>query len=134
MAKIPGYTHVGNCQKGKKGGGVSILLKEGITYKRRMDLDIFDEGKTESVFIVILSKNGRKIIVGSMYRPPNTDISQFSSNIFSIVNKARSTNCKPQPEIILGMDHNIDLLKGTNHTQTQKFIDELSKQWMTLLQ
>ena len=33
MAKIPRYTHVGNYRSGKKGGGVSILLKEGITYK-----------------------------------------------------------------------------------------------------
>ena len=127
MVKVPGYTHVGNYHSGKKGGGISILLKDGITFKRRTDLDVFEEGKTESVFIEILSKNGRKIILGSMYRPPNTDTNQFSSNIISIVKKARSTNCNSQPEIIIGMDHNIDLLKGTHHTQTQKFIDELSE-------
>ena len=85
MVNIVGYTHVGNCQSEKKGGGVSILLKDGISYKRRKDLDIFQEGKTESVFVEILSKNGKKIILGSMYRPPNTNISQFSTNLASIV-------------------------------------------------
>ena len=66
MVNIAGYTHIGNCRSEKKGGGVSILLKDGITYKRRTDLDIFQEGETESVFVEILSKNGKKIIMGSM--------------------------------------------------------------------
>ena len=45
MVNISSYTHIGNCWCGKKGGGVSILLKEGITYKRRKDLDVYDEGR-----------------------------------------------------------------------------------------
>ena len=54
MVNIPGYTHI-------KGGRVSILVKEGISYKRRKDLNVF-QGETESLFIEILSKNGKKII------------------------------------------------------------------------
>ena len=56
MVRIPGYTHVGNYRKNKKGGGVSILIRDGISYKRRLDLDVFEEGLTESVFIQIRSK------------------------------------------------------------------------------
>ena len=41
MGKVAGYTHVGNYRNAKKGGGVSILIKDGISYKRRQDLDIF---------------------------------------------------------------------------------------------
>ena len=41
MVNIPGYTHIGNFRTKKKGVGVSILLNEGISYKRRKDLDIF---------------------------------------------------------------------------------------------
>ena len=126
MVKIPGYTHMGNYRKEKKGGGVSILVQEGIPYVRRSDLDIFDEGKIESIFIEVLSKNGKKIIVGSMYRPPNTDIHQFSTNITKIITTVRSHNAKTRPEIIIGMDHNIDLLKSKDHHGTQTFIDDLS--------
>ena len=81
MVNIPGFSHIGNHRKSKKGGGISILLREGIPYKRRMDLDIFDEGLTESVFVEIRSKNGKQIIVGSMYKPPNVNIDQFSNNL-----------------------------------------------------
>ena len=126
MVNIAGYTHIGNCRSEKKGGGESILLKDGIAYKRRTDLDIFQEGETKSVFVEILSKSGKKIIIGSMYRPPNTDISQFSNNIVNIIRQAKTAMGKSLPEIIIGMDHNIDLLKGSHHNPTQKFIDDLS--------
>ena len=126
MVNIVGYTHIGNCRSEKKGGGVSILLKDGITYKRRTDLDIFQERETESVFVEILSKNGKKIIIGSMYRPPNTNISQFSTNIANIIKQARMAKGKSPPERVIGMDHNIDLLKGSHHNPTQKFIEDLS--------
>ena len=56
MVRIPRSTHVGNCRKNKKGGGVSILIRDGISYKRRLDLDVFEEGLSESVFIEIRSK------------------------------------------------------------------------------
>ena len=126
MVNVGGYTHIGNYRSKKKGGGVSILLKEGISYKRRPDLDIFQEGETESVFVEILSKNGKKLVIGSMYRPRNTDIMQFSSNIANIISQARKTNGKCQPELIISMDHSIDLLKGSCHNPTQQFITDLS--------
>ena len=58
MVNIPDFTHVRNYRKDKKGGGVSILIRNGISFKRRTDLDIFEEGQTESIFMEILSKNG----------------------------------------------------------------------------
>ena len=122
MVNVVGYTHVGNYRNTKKGEGVSILIKDGISYKRRQDLDIFQEGETESIFIEIMSKSGKNIVIGSMYRPPNTNITQFSNNISTITSLAR----KCCPEIIIGMDHNIDLLKGSCHNLTQQFITDLS--------
>ena len=126
MVNIPGYTHIGNYRSDRKGGGVSILLKNGIPYKRREDLDIFIEGKTESVFIETISKCGKPIIIGSIYRPPNTDLDQFSDNLTNIVNKARATKRKIPCEIILGMDHNADLLKGNQHIPTHNFIENVT--------
>ena len=126
MVNVVGYTHVGNYRSMKKGGRVSILIKDGISYKRRPELDIFQEGRTESIFIEILSKSGKNMVIGSMYRPLNTDITQFSNNIATITSLARKTKGKSSPEIIIGMDHNIDLLKGSCHNPTQQFITDLS--------
>ena len=53
MVKIPGFTHVSNYQKYKKGGGVTMLIRNGISYKKRTDLDVFDEGLTESIFVEV---------------------------------------------------------------------------------
>ena len=103
MVNIPGYTHIGNYRTDCKGGGVLILLKNGIPYKRRVDLDIFIEGKTESVFVETISKCGRPIIIGSMYRPPNTDLEPFSDSLTNIVSKTRATKRKIPYEIIFGM-------------------------------
>ena len=124
MVRIPGYTYIGKCRQIRKGGGVGILIRDGIPYKRRKDLDVFVEGETESVFVEVLSKNGIKMIVGSMYRPPNTNITQFSDNLEEVVNNARKVKRTAPTEIIIGMDHNIDLLKCGQHPATQSFANK----------
>ena len=35
MVNIPDYSHIGNYRTERKGGGVLILLKSGISYKQR---------------------------------------------------------------------------------------------------
>ena len=127
MVNIPGYNHVCNYRQERKGGGVSILIKHGIPYKRRMDLDEFIEGETESIFIEMTSKCGKSIIVGSIYRPPNTKINQFQDRLVEIVKKAKLTKKSTPPELVLGMDHNIDLLKCKEHAQTQQFTNSMNE-------
>ena len=58
MVNIPEFTYVGNYRKDKKGGGVSILIRNGISFRCRTHLDVFEESQTESIFVEILSKNG----------------------------------------------------------------------------
>ena len=62
-----------------------------------------------------------------MYRPPNTQVEQFSNHIKDITNQARSTSGKLMPELVIGMDHNIDLLKGMHHAPTHGFIELMSE-------
>ena len=126
MVRIPGYTHVGNYRKNKKGGGVCILIRDEISYKSWLAVDVFEEGLTESVFVEIRSKNGKHIILGSMYKPPNVDINQFSTNLSRIVNNTRWIQGKHPPELILGMDHNMNLLNYASHPPTHKFMEDLS--------
>ena len=75
----------------------------------------------ESTIIAIVAKDGKKIVLCSMYRPPNTDLTHFITSMNSIT----STLISEKKEIILGMDHNLDLLKSGSHKQTQLFLNDL---------
>ena len=75
----------------------------------------------KSTIIEIVSKDGKKIIVGSMYRPPNTDPSNFRND----VNMIKSNSITEKKEIILDMDQSSDLLKCGLHKHTQLFLDDL---------
>ena len=61
----------------------------------------------------------RKLLVGSLYRVPNTNQLGFLKNYKELVHKLKSTNS----EVILGMDHNLDFLKSHLHENTQSFIN-----------
>ena len=58
--------------------------------------------------------------MGSIYRPPNTSPKDFDYQYKELMKTLAKEKNK---EIILGMDHNLDLLKSNNHMETQKFID-----------
>ena len=64
------------------------------------------------------------MIVGSMYRPPTSNCHEIINTLNELVNKLKSE--KEQKEIIIGLDHNLDLLKSATHNLTQKFMDTLS--------
>ena len=72
LINIPGYTLLSNNREKSKGDGRAILIKNHISYTRRSDLEEFQEGQMETTYIEIQSKNKKKIVVGSLYRPPNT--------------------------------------------------------------
>ena len=93
----------------------------GINYKRRKDIEVFKEKCIESTIIEIIAKDGKEIIVGSMYQPLNTDPIDFRN----ATNMISSNSLKEKKEIILGMDHNLDLLKSGIHKQTQLFLNDL---------
>ena len=77
LVNIPGYDIISNHQQEHKGGRTAIIIKQGIPYKRRIDLDIMMEKKIEPAFIEIATKDGTPVVVGSMYKPPNMDASGF---------------------------------------------------------
>ena len=58
-----------------------------------------------------------------MYWPPNTDAESFNIKLNTITSKIAMSNDK---EVIISMDHNLDLLKSSTHKHTQQFIDEMT--------
>ena len=67
LIKIPGYIHVANYRTMCKGGGTSILIRNGIPFRCRKDLAKFTEKEIESTYIKITAKNGKQFIIGSLY-------------------------------------------------------------------
>ena len=94
-----------------------------VSWKVRPDLSIRDSREMESLFVQIKQTNlsVKDIIVGVIYRPPNTDFDVFYDNFINILAKI---NLEKRPTYLLG-DFNIDLLKYDKDPKTQKFLNLL---------
>ena len=58
LVNTPGYDIISNHRKNFKGGGTAILIKKGIPYKRRQDLDVMIE-KTSRIRLYRDNYKGR---------------------------------------------------------------------------
>ena len=67
LVNIPGYELVYNNHISSKGGGVGILIRSGIPYKRNQSLSLMVEKELESIYIDIATCSGSQIRVGSIY-------------------------------------------------------------------
>ena len=65
------------------GGGVGLYL----TKQFRADLNLNNNETAESLFIEIVNPRGKNIIVGVIYRPPNTDVNLFIHNFDELLGK-----------------------------------------------
>ena len=129
---LEGYNTVSNCRPSKKGGGVSLYVKERLLYTVRHDLCIFNE-HMESVFVEIdksaLSAD-KNVVIGVLYRPPNTDIEIFNEHLGNVLDKVGH---EKKLSYIMG-DYNINLLNYDSHTKTASFLDTLnSKSFIPLI-
>ena len=69
------------------------------------------------------AKCGKRIILGSIYKSPNTNDDKLKLHLVEICNKIKQE--KQKKELVIGMDHNMDLLKSHEHRRTQQFLDTL---------
>ena len=100
--------------------GVAIYLRTGITFKRRTDIDVFEEGVLESVFVEIILK-GESLLVGVVYRPPGSDLALFMDKMRAIMLKLRGKRLN-----LMG-DFNLDLIKSQQHSGTGEFLGLLQE-------
>ena len=118
LIKVNDFVYTGIERNGKKGGGVGFLIKNNLITREHTDLKIVAEHMEHC--IVEIKCRCKNILLVSIYRPPNTSISEFINEYDLLLNKLNNTK---EYDVVVGMDHNLDFLKSNNHRQTQKFIE-----------
>ena len=115
---MPGYKCYHKHRSDRLGGGVSILVKQQLRSRECSDLLIptfhFEYN------VVELKTNSSNVLLISGYRPPNTNPRKFMKEYHDVLTKLKEVKGH---ELIIGMDHNFDLLKSANNKTTSKFLD-----------
>ena len=124
---IPGYHPIlFKCRTTCQGGGVGVYIKKQYRYNV-LSNSIFLDRILETIFIELWINN-KKIIIGSVYRPPNHPtltqnelFSQFSELFCNLLNNFNSSSSP----IYIGGDFNIDVLKYNSSTSVSEYVDLL---------
>ena len=93
-----------------------------MNFKLRRDLNINDENIMESTFVEIIIPNKKNIVIGVIYRPPNSKFNLFENEINKILSKIDKENkiC-----YLMGDFNIIDLLKSESCDFAGKFFEQL---------
>lgn len=110
---VPGYRlkHVprSTSVRGGRGGGVGFYIKTGVRARVMQHPEQVD---AEQMWLSV-NMNGKRILVGTAYRPPWFDLSQFLDSITDSV-----TALAPYDNIILLGDFNVNLLNKDHKAAT----------------
>ncbi len=125
MYQIPGYTFIHNSRKSLSKGGVALYILDELSFTERPDLNTFIEGEFECIFVEVKGQFGNKnVLVGEIYRPPNTNekdaISRYD-RILSIIADA-------DKDTIIGTDQNFDYMKINVNTNVSSILRVLHKE------
>ena len=118
LPPLDGYNCIHN-PRNTRGGGVALYISDNFSITERTDISF---GNTaESLFIDLTDHNNNKITVGVVYRPTDTNLSNFNSTLSTILPKLNSLK---NPCFVLG-DFNINLINSQTHSLTNDFLTTL---------
>ena len=118
---IPGYSFEGVGRPSKKGGGVGFLISDEQRYSVVSDIKCTCD-LIEYCAVSLTCKQG-PLLLCSLYRPPNTNETKFINEFSTLVDSIKKAY--PKHSIVLGMDHNMDLLKSAYHRNTLEFFERI---------
>ena len=61
-------------------GGTLLYIANYLSYESRQDLNIYKKNELESTFLEITNPKKSNIIVGTIYKHPSIDLTDFNSN------------------------------------------------------
>ena len=125
---INGYDLLVNNRSNRTGGGVALYISHSFDFIVREDLNTMND-TIESLFVEISIPYFKNIIVGVIYRPPNTNSIDFLTQLEDLLRDPIFLN---KDSFIMG-DFNIDLLKHIN-SSSEDFLDTfLSASFLPLI-
>ena len=118
---IDGYSFVHKGKENRSGGGVGLYVSSNLNFKFRCDLDFSEPNVAESLFIEIVKPQGKNIVTGVIYRPPNHNVDEF----LTMTNELLSKISKENKICYLMGDFNLNLMNHQSHSVTGEFLDAL---------
>lgn len=111
ILNLDGYNLYYKSRVGRPGGGVCLYIKSDLLVNEYDNL-YFDDDQSDSLFVEICPNkpNHKNIIVGIIYRPPDSNLDIFKAKFDKLLHCLNKTN---KTCFILG-DYNIDLAKDDN--------------------
>ena len=116
---LDGYELVCKNRTHKLGGGVCIFISKKLKFKTRADLEI--DCQTIEHCIIEVQLKRQNVLLFSGYRAPSQSPTKFLQD-YDKLNASMNGTGLP---VIIGMDHNLDLLKLKTHQPTKLFVDKL---------
>jgi hypothetical protein len=118
---LPDYSHEYITRTSRNGGGISLFIKDNITYKLREDLTHIDES-LEMIWIEIEKdsiNSTANLLFGTIYRVPGTDPTHFNTKLNEVLTIVDRENKQCTH---VGY-YNLNLLNSSNHIPTNEFAD-----------
>ena len=125
---MDGFRLITNNRTGKKGGGVGFYVTQNLNCELLEDFSVMSE-TFESIFIEIKAPSKRNIIVGEIYRPPNSSAIDYGEHVHGLLSNRYFDN---KTCFIMG-DFNLNLLNHIDNLPCQDFLKSmLSKSFIPL--
>jgi len=122
---LDGYTLISKSRKEeKRGGGVGVYISKKLSFVTHDDLADTLSDICDCCIIEIVNDDSSDIVVISVYRPPDTDISLFVDRFSKLLKGVMGKNSK-QKQFFITADWNIDLLKISVDDRVDKFLDDM---------
>ena len=116
LFNLPNYKLLRADRKGRRGGGVAFYISQELKFKMRSDIKLT---QVESLFIEIENKNLKNIVVGLIYRPPDSNLDPFCEELEQYLHKLGDEN---KHMFLLG-DFNINFLSFSRNNNSAKFME-----------
>lgn len=115
---IPGFQFVQTNRTNRKGGGVGIYIRDELQFIQRPDLALNIESEFESIFVEVTNLP-QKLIVGEIYRIPNTNEQLSIDRYETILQQLTAFN----GDIIIGTDQNFNYINTSTHNNTSQLLN-----------
>ena len=92
FSDIAGYNFLHKPRVTRVGGGVGLYIGDHLNYKERPDLVFPVDGSAESLFVEINRTKEKKVIVGLIFWPPDSNLNEFLSDLDLVLGKITKEN------------------------------------------